>query len=297
VRHAAAVIDEARALYQVAPKEFVAARNALVKSLKASGRRDDAAEVAALRRPRLAEYGLNLVAAAHPEVVEQFAAAVAEATEAQRGAIERGEGGALRAATDALRAATARLVAATTEALDAAGESGDAQRIALTEILRGTLGTQAIDLLCAGVLGSSTPDDDDEVGALEGEPRQRLSSARTAEPSGRGPRRRTGSAASTEATAEPAVSARESRRDPSRGLSASDRRDAARAAKERAAERRQLERELRTAHARVANAERDADRARQAFEEAQAALDEAVRIAAEAREAAAAIDARRAELD
>ena len=51
------------------PAEFVAARNALAKKLKADGHRDEAAAVAALRRPTVPDWALNSVALQEPDVV------------------------------------------------------------------------------------------------------------------------------------------------------------------------------------------------------------------------------------
>ncbi len=59
-------VDE---LFTMAPAEFVAARNALAKALKADGHRDEAAAVAALRRPTVPDWALNSVALQDPDVV------------------------------------------------------------------------------------------------------------------------------------------------------------------------------------------------------------------------------------
>ena len=53
----------------MAPAEFVTARNALAKALKADGHRDEAAAVAALRRPTVPDWALNSVALQEPDVV------------------------------------------------------------------------------------------------------------------------------------------------------------------------------------------------------------------------------------
>jgi len=61
--------SDVEALLTVPPDEFVAARNALVKSLRGAGRKDDAAAVAALRRPSVVDWALNTVASESPDVV------------------------------------------------------------------------------------------------------------------------------------------------------------------------------------------------------------------------------------
>jgi hypothetical protein len=52
-------------LYALAPDRFVAERNALAKQLRADGRRDEAGEVAALRKPSVAARAVNRLAREH----------------------------------------------------------------------------------------------------------------------------------------------------------------------------------------------------------------------------------------
>jgi hypothetical protein len=63
------VATEVDELFTMAPAEFVAARNALVKALKADGHREEAAAIAALRRPTVPDWALNSVALQEPDVV------------------------------------------------------------------------------------------------------------------------------------------------------------------------------------------------------------------------------------
>ena len=60
-------VDEPDDLWALDPDEFVAARNALVRSLKSAGDRDRAAEVASWRRPPRSAWALNLSASSEPE--------------------------------------------------------------------------------------------------------------------------------------------------------------------------------------------------------------------------------------
>ena len=60
-----------RGLYATVPTEFVAARNALVKELRRAKERDEAALVAALRRPDWTDWALNVVAAEHADAVDE----------------------------------------------------------------------------------------------------------------------------------------------------------------------------------------------------------------------------------
>jgi hypothetical protein len=104
-------LDDAIAhqLLATPPDEFVAARNALVKQLKAGGERDTAAEVAALRRPSWVDWALNVAAAEHAADVERFAEAAELMREAQRGAVTGRGGVDLRTAMTGLRDRTAEL--------------------------------------------------------------------------------------------------------------------------------------------------------------------------------------------
>lgn len=140
-------------LYSVPPEEFVATRSKIVAALKADARRDDAAAVQRLRRPRLAEHALNRVARTHPMLVERWATAVATMDTAQSLAIGGGGGGAadLREAAAELRAAHAAVLAAAVEAL---GASGAAQRDDIAETLRTLAHPDGAPLLRAGVVGS-----------------------------------------------------------------------------------------------------------------------------------------------
>ena len=140
-------------LYSVPPEEFVATRSKIVAALKADARRDDAAAVQRLRRPRLAEHALNRAARTHPMLVERWATAVATMDTAQSLAIGGGGGGAadLREAAAELRAAHAAVLAAAVEAL---GASGAAQRDDIAETLRTLAHPDGAPLLRAGVVGS-----------------------------------------------------------------------------------------------------------------------------------------------
>jgi hypothetical protein len=148
-----------RELYSVPPEEFVATRSAIVAALKADKRRDDAAAVQRLRRPRLAEHALNVAARAEPDIVERWAAAVAAMDAAQSHAIGGGGGaGDLREAAGELRAAHAAVLAAAVHAL---GASGTAQRDDIAETLRSLAHPEGAPLLRAGVVGS------EQLGDLE----------------------------------------------------------------------------------------------------------------------------------
>jgi hypothetical protein len=93
-----------RSLLLSPPPEFVAARNALAKELRADGRRDDAAAVAGLRRPGWVDWALVRTADDDPGTVASFAAAAAAMRSAQDATVAgrpADVAGSLRAVRDA----------------------------------------------------------------------------------------------------------------------------------------------------------------------------------------------------
>jgi len=93
------------AVYRGPLDEFVSRRDALVKQLRASKRREDADRVKALRKPSRTAWVLDSIAHEDPSVLEQLAAAISDAQNAQSGAD-------LRAAMDTVRAAIRNVAAA-----------------------------------------------------------------------------------------------------------------------------------------------------------------------------------------
>jgi hypothetical protein len=116
------------------PPEFVAARKAAADELKRAGRKDDAAAIAALRRPAWTDWALNRAAAEEPDVAERFADAADAMRTAQEAAVAGGEAdvaGALRA----LRESSSVFTRAAGRELRTAGRPADAA--GLTERLTG----------------------------------------------------------------------------------------------------------------------------------------------------------------
>ena len=64
--------DELDALWGLPLEEFTAGRDALAKRLRADGRRDEAAEVAALRKPSVAAWVVNRLARDHRDDVREL---------------------------------------------------------------------------------------------------------------------------------------------------------------------------------------------------------------------------------
>jgi hypothetical protein len=113
---------DADELYGLPLDRFVAERGALARSLRAAGRRDEAAAVAALRKPSVAAWAVNqLVRTQGRSVAELFDAGDA-LREAQANLLAgRGDARALRAATSRERAAVDALVSAARGLLGADG--------------------------------------------------------------------------------------------------------------------------------------------------------------------------------
>jgi hypothetical protein len=112
-------------LFDCRPQEFVSARNALARRLRAEGEREAAATVTALRRPTPGAWALNQVARHEPELM----AAVTGAAEALRQATERalnGDAGALRSAQQTERSAVGAVITAARQHLAETGQSSEA---------------------------------------------------------------------------------------------------------------------------------------------------------------------------
>jgi hypothetical protein len=169
-------LEQVRALYAHRPAEFVAARDALAKELKAAGAKDDAASVKRLRRHRPVEWVLNRVADVDAGVARAFADAAAAVRGAQAAAIEARSGGDVRAAMATLRERSTEVVAAAGR-IDAAVPSAEVAGT-LFEIAGDERGTEQF---VAAILGSSELGDVDLFAGLEPDasrPRGRAPAAR-----------------------------------------------------------------------------------------------------------------------
>lgn len=141
--------DEIARLYGLPPEEFVAARNAAAKAARTDGRKDDAATIAALRKPSAIESALNRTARHDPEATAAWVAATRAADAAQSASIGGADATALRAAVKDLRVATGTLVDAAVVLI------GDpTKRDDLATLLR-NVPVGAVDQVLRGVLGSA----------------------------------------------------------------------------------------------------------------------------------------------
>jgi hypothetical protein len=156
----AAMVDteDVRALYRQPPESFIAARDALAKTLREEGRTADAKEVKALRKPTVPAWAVNQLAAADPQGVEELLAAGADLRGAQQAALSGRQPDRLRAAMDARRAAVGRLAKVAASVLEGAGRSVEphADDIAAT-LEAASIDPEAGERVRAGVLERPLP--------------------------------------------------------------------------------------------------------------------------------------------
>ncbi len=272
-------------LYGLALDRFIPERAALVKALRADRRRDEAARVAALRKPSIAAWAVNQLVRTQGDAVRELFAAGDGLRDAQADLLAgRGDGRALRAANQRERDAVDALVTAARGLL-----SGDGHELspAVVERVADTLHAAALDagareraregclvreLRHAGLGLGESPGPAPAPAAARPEPRPATSAA-PAEP------------------VDPA--ARRPDAGPSRQAAAERRRAAREQAKRERAEREQAERERGEARQAARSAERAARRraeraghALKAAEERRARAAHALAEADEALEAA-----------
>lgn len=126
--------DEADALYGLPLADFVPERNALVKRLRADGRRDEAAAVAKLAKPSVAAWAANQVLRTQPQDARELLAAGDALANADRTT--------LRDAITTHREILGRLLAAANGLLDPDGRSLSAQTL---ERVQQTLNAASLD--------------------------------------------------------------------------------------------------------------------------------------------------------
>jgi hypothetical protein len=130
-------------LYGLALDRFIPERGALVKALRAEQRRDEAAAVAALRKPAVAAWAVNQVMRSQPAGVQALFAAGDELRDAQARLLAgSGDGRALRAANEREREAVDELVRAARGLLSSQGHELSA---AVVDRVADTLHAAALD--------------------------------------------------------------------------------------------------------------------------------------------------------
>jgi hypothetical protein len=280
--------DRIYQLYGLTPGEFTAARNALAKELRGEGHRDEAAQVARLRRPTIAAWAINQAVRRHHDRFAALLDAGQQVRRAQRRALSGVRDSGLRDATRTRRQLIDELTNLAAQVLSEQGSSAESHRgdIAATfdaasadddaaEIVEAARlaaplpvasdfgGMDALAVLPApepqepaATTDAVSPSDTDEV-AREHAARRRREAIRAVEAA----RREVAKAEDTAAAAEDEALA---------CATAAD--DAARAAREAEVRWRRLQLEADSLQPRVAQTRARADRARQAVERLMAQL-------------------------
>jgi hypothetical protein len=113
-------------VFTASPETFTAARDALVKKLKAEKRKEDAASVAANRRPTAMLWGMNQVARADGSPIEELRRLGQVALYAQEQLLSGGSPADVLAAVEQRRAMVSALVSSVVTFLRAQGVAADA---------------------------------------------------------------------------------------------------------------------------------------------------------------------------
>jgi hypothetical protein len=116
-------------LYEAPPDGFVAARSAAIEDAKRAGDRDTAKRLAALKKPTVAAWVVNLLALRRPDLITQLVDLSTALREAQRGL----DGDQLRELTNQRRQVVSALVGAARR-LALAASPGSAAKLPLGEV-------------------------------------------------------------------------------------------------------------------------------------------------------------------
>jgi hypothetical protein len=136
-------------LYGLPREEFTEARNALVRELRNAGRKDDAEEVRALKKPAVSVWAVNQLARRHPREVADLVKAGDALRKAQRDVLAGKKGADVREASRALHELADELVGAAREILE---ETGDWATQATAQRISGTLRAASSDPAAAKLL-------------------------------------------------------------------------------------------------------------------------------------------------
>jgi hypothetical protein len=138
-------------LYGLPLADFTKARDELARRLRREGRRDEAEDVKALRKPTVAAWALNQLARRRPGDVERLLATGERLREAQEALLAGGDRVALQRASAEERDLVDKL---TRDATAVAGEARTSATGSLEERIRGTLRAAALDRQTAGELAA-----------------------------------------------------------------------------------------------------------------------------------------------
>jgi hypothetical protein len=136
-------------LYGLPRDQFTSARNALVSELRNAGRKEDAEEVRALKKPPVSAWAVNQLARRHPQEVAELVKAGDALRKAQRDVLAGKKGADVREASRAQHELADGLVDAAREIL---GETGAAATQAMAQRISGTLRAASSDPAAAKLL-------------------------------------------------------------------------------------------------------------------------------------------------
>lgn len=274
--------DPADELYAASPDDFVTARDALARALRADGDREGAAAVRALRKPTRAAWAVNVAVRERPQAAAELADAARRLQDVQQEVLAGGDATLLRAADVRAREAVDRLVGAapvgdvaTLDKVRATLRAATADPDVLAEVLSGRLVREQVASGFGGfgiaLAADAAAAEKKAVSKHEGTDGGEGTTTAT---TGKGSGGAAGAKAGSAAGAKRARAAEEKRR-----------RAEERAA--RAAERAEQRRQERIARAREQEAEAQAD-----VDAARGALEQVEAVARERREQLAAAEAR-----
>lgn len=219
-------VTSAHDLFAVDPVEFVAARDALVRELRASGQRDDAGAVKAMRRPSVPTWALNRVARDDADVAGALLQAAAAARSMQDHALEGAvDGDALRGALADRRAALRDVMSRASAVIDASERaSGSLQRQLETTLTAVIASDRLSGLWRAGELVDVSGDEpDDDLASLLTASVPARAPSKPAVPKAKSPLRVVPDDAATAAVSEATTRAAERRRAASREVAKAER--------------------------------------------------------------------------
>src|SRR4051794_1357487 len=174
-------------LADIAPEDFVAARDALAKNLKAAGKVAEAAEVKQLRKPTVPVWIAAQVRRHHDDAVDDLRRASEAVADAQERAITKGDREALKSATTLRRDAVRALGHAVEQVLARNGRPATYKDEVLSEIeaevtaevAGGTFGLRD-DLELPARPAPKKPKRDPEAERRKAEARKEIAAARDA---------------------------------------------------------------------------------------------------------------------
>jgi hypothetical protein len=159
-------------LFSASRAAFVAERQRLAKELKAAGKKDEAAQVAAIAKPTVAAWVVNQLARRHSDLIKRLGKAGARLREVQLGRHEQ-TGDDRRAFSEAVAAQREALREARVAAVAILSEEGNAAPVHLVEtvlrILRGGAASDEAQATIAQGRLVREPAGGDEMGLLAGQ--------------------------------------------------------------------------------------------------------------------------------